>query len=125
MKIFLSWSDPLSRDVAKALRSWLRSVIQATRPWMSAEDISPGKLWFGEIDKEIVASKYGVICVTAQNKSNPWLLWEAGALYAGFKSEQFVVPLLINLTKSDLRPPLSLFQAVEVSNRDEMTRLVR
>src|SRR5690606_7657635 len=106
MKIFLSWSRPVSHDVALLLRNWLPSIIQAIRPWMSEEDIAPGRLWFGSINEEIRESRYGIICVTPQNRTAPWLLWEAGALYRGFENEQMVVPLLINMRKGDLGPPL-------------------
>jgi hypothetical protein len=92
---------------------------------MSAEDIAPGKLWFGAISQEIKDSRYGIICVTAEHRNAPWLLWEAGALYRGFEDSQFVVPLLINLKKNDLRPPLSHFQVIEVTDKGEMTRLMK
>ena len=63
--------------------------------------------------------------MTAENRTEPWLLWEAGALYRGFEDEQFVVPLLINLNKFDLGPPLSHFQVIEATDKEEMTRLMK
>lgn len=40
MKIFLSWSGEASHQVALALRDWLGTVLPATAPWISSEDIS-------------------------------------------------------------------------------------
>src|SRR5690606_13295328 len=88
MKIFLSWSGAISCEVAAKLRTWLRSVIQATDPWMSRDDISAGSIWFGEINENIRRSKFGIICVTRENKKAPWLLWEAGALFRGYEDAQ-------------------------------------
>lgn len=125
MKIFLSWSGPVSHDVAVLLKRWLRTVIQATNPWMSEEDIAPGSLWFSAISDEISDSNYGVICVTKENLSAPWLLWEAGALYRGFNDTQLVVPLLINVDKADLGPPLNHFQVIDATDKADVTRMLK
>src|SRR5687768_4431766 len=90
-----------------------------------SEDTQKGKRWFGESSKESKESRYGVVCVTAQNKHAPWLLWEAGALYGGFDRDQFVVPFLINLGKGELGQPLNAFQAIEGTNKDEVTQWLK
>ena len=124
-RIFLSWSGPASHDIAIELKQWIRYIIQAAQPWMSNEDIAPGKNWFGAISEEITQSKIGIICVTKENQYSPWLLWEAGALYAGFRDSQLVVPLLINLDISELVPPLRHFQVVNARNREDMFRMLK
>ena len=125
MKIFLSWSGDRSHDVAAKLRTWLRDVIQASEPWMSKEDISPGAIWFGEISDNINESKYGILCVTRDNREKPWLLWEAGALYRGFQDPRRVVPFVIDIAKNELDQPLSHFQVVSATDKQDVLRMLK
>lgn len=125
MKIFLSWSGDRSHDVAIKLRTWLRDVIQAADPWMSKEDISPGAIWFGEISDNIIESKYGILCVTGENREKPWLLWEAGALYRGFEDPRRVVPFVIDIEKNELDQPLSNFQVVSATDKQDVLRMLK
>jgi hypothetical protein len=65
----------------------------------------------------------GIICVTADNQREPWLLFEAGAL-AKTLEDTFVCPYLIQMRPSDLSPgPLTQFQA-KTANRDGTFDLV-
>jgi hypothetical protein len=122
MKIFLSWSGDLSRSVAELLASWIPDVLQGTLPWISNKDIDKGAIWFDEITSTLADVKAGILFVSRQNQTAPWLLFEAGALSKGL-SKNRVIPLLIDLTASDVRPPLSQFNCSGVT-KDEMLRLV-
>ena len=117
MHIFLSWSGERSRLVAEVLRGWLPAVIQAARPYFSPDDIQKGARWNAEIAKELEQSKVGIICVTAQNLTAPWLMFEAGALAKSLDRTR-VIPLLIDLESSDLSGPLSQFQASRFDQSD-------
>lgn len=111
MKVFLSWSGHRSRYLADALRSWLPRVIQSLQPWMSEEDIAAGSRWLPEISKELGEAKVGILCVTPENESNPWLIFEAGALSKTL-DQPFVCPLLFDMSPSQLNGPLAQFQAL-------------
>jgi TIR domain len=104
MKIFLSWSGARSNFLAQALRGWLPRVIQSVKPWMSDEDISAGSRWLNEVSSELSESKLGIICVTPENQSNPWLLFEAGALSKTLE-QTHVCPFLFKLTPGQDRSP--------------------
>lgn len=113
MKVFLSWSKPRSQEVAAALRDWLPDVIQSCEPWMSAEDIEAGQRWSAELEGQLDASVIGIICVTPDNQTEPWLNFEAGAISKKIGADRLnrVAPYLLGMKKEDLRQPLGQFQA--------------
>lgn len=122
MKVFLTWSGPMSGQVATALREWLPLVLQFVQPYMSAEDVGKGVKWFPEISEELAASKYGIVCMTPENVDAPWLNFEAGALGKTLE-ESRVSPFLLGLSPSDLEGPLTQFQGTRF-DKDDVKRLV-
>lgn len=110
MKIFISWSGQRSRLFAKALREWLPLVIHYAEPWLSDTDISAGDRWSSEVAHQLEQSNFGVLCLTRDNASSPWILFEAGAL-GKFMDTSAVCPYLLDLEFSDLAGPLSQYQA--------------
>jgi len=74
MQIFISWSGTKSKGAAEALRDWLPDVFQSVEPWLSSEDISPGKRWNSELQKKLESSSFGIICVTQKNLNAPWII---------------------------------------------------
>ena len=117
MKVFLSWSGEISKQVAVALRDWLPNVIQALEPWMSAEDIEKGARWSSDVASELEDSKAGILCITPDNLDAPWLNFEAGALSKTIE-KTFVCPYLMGLQPHDLKGPLVQFQAAESTEKD-------
>jgi hypothetical protein len=117
MRVFISWAKDPSRVVADALRDWLPDVIQSLEPWVSSADVGAGARWSAEIAQALTKARIGIICVTADNQREPWLLFEAGAL-AKTLEDTFVCPYLIQMRPSDLAPgPLTQFQA-KTANKD-------
>lgn len=110
MKVFVSWSGDRSQSLATAIREWLPLVLHYAEPWVSKSDINAGDRWGLEIAKELDGSGFGISCITAENVSAPWLLFEAGAL-ARSLAEGRVVPLLLGLDFSDISGPIAQFQA--------------
>ncbi|HEV7515518.1 MAG TPA: toll/interleukin-1 receptor domain-containing protein [Thermoanaerobaculia bacterium] len=117
MKVFLSWSGETSRRLAEALREWLPAVLQAAEPWMSAADIDKGARWSADIAGELEQAKVGVLCLTRDNLTAPWVLFEAGALSKTLQ-RTYVCPYLLGLRPADLRGPLVQFQAAEANEAD-------
>jgi hypothetical protein len=117
MKVFISWSGERSKAVAKILREWLPSVLVTVEPWMSEEDIEKGQRWSAEIATRLAECKVGIVCVTSDNASRPWLCFEAGAISKTL-SETYVCPVLLDLGPSDITGPLAQFQATAVSKAD-------
>lgn len=117
MNIFISWSGTASKAVAEALRSWIPRVIQSARPWLSSTDIESGARWSPEVEEQLRKCTAGILCMTSDNVVAPWLLFEAGAL-SKTVGRPFVCPYLLDLEPSDLRAPLSLFQARRANHED-------
>ena len=102
MKVFISWSGARSKKVALIFRDWLPTVIQAIEPFVSSEDIEKGARWNTDIAQELKESSFGLICVTKENLSAPWLNFEAGALSKTIDNT-YVAPLLFDVKPSDLK----------------------
>ena len=123
MKVFISWSGPVSHKVALALRDWLPSVIQSVDPYVSSEDIDKGARWSADVGQELEASDFGVLCITPTNTGAPWVSFEAGALSKSLARSR-VVPLLFGLARAELpQGPLVQFQSV-LAERDDIEKLV-
>ncbi len=122
MKIFLSWSGPLSHSIAIELRDWLLGVLQFTEPYVSSEDIEKGGKWSNDILSGLETSLFGIICVTRDNMNSPWLNFEAGAL-ANSIANINVSPFLLDIDSSELKGPLGLFQFTEYT-KPEVLKLL-
>lgn len=114
MKVFISWSGDRSKRLAQAFREWLPLVLHYVEPWLSEADIEAGERWAQSVAKELAASNFGIICVTSENITSPWVLFEAGALTKSLETSR-VIPLLLDLEFSDISGPLAQFQAKKLS----------
>jgi hypothetical protein len=123
MKVFISWSGQRSHAAAELLSVWIKCVLQATRPWISSRDIDRGALWFSEIGDQLKDTSVGIICLTAENKEKPWILFEAGALAKGLTSSR-VCTFLIDLKPTDVRDPLAQFNHT-MPEKESFRSLVR
>jgi hypothetical protein len=125
MKLFISWSGEASKTVANALRDWITLIINDVQPWVSDEDIAKGAHWPKDLQQELRDARFGVICITPQNVSEPWVLFEAGALSKAIdQADVRVCPYLLGLETTDLRPPLGHFSAAKADRADTL-KLVR
>lgn len=126
MKVFISWSGARSRIVAEALREWLPDVINAVEPFVSEEDIDKGAIGAEVIGRQLRDCEFGIICLTRDNQTRPWLNYEAGALSKAVgDNEARVATLLIDIDDpSGVTGPLSAFQATRLRDATDMKRLV-
>jgi hypothetical protein len=108
MKIFISWSGDRSKAVAELLHNWIKCVLQMSEPWVSTQNIDGGSTWFTEINDQLSSVSTGIVCLTQENKNNPWILFEAGALAKGL-AENRLYTFLIDLQHVDIKDPLAQF----------------
>lgn len=123
MKVFLSWSGELSRQIACAFREWLPSVIQAVVPYVSSEDIDKGTRWSSDIATELAESSFGILCVTQENLVAPWIHFEAGALSKSLEKAN-VTPFLYGVKRSEVKGPLLQFQST-IFEKDDIHKLLK
>jgi hypothetical protein len=123
MRVFISWSGARSKTVANALRLWIPDILQSVKPWVSDIDVQAGSRWSHEVETQLRDSAFGILCVTVENQTAPWLLFEAGALANSIAGAR-VCPYLIGLGPADvINGPLTMFHAKE-ANRDGTLDLV-
>lgn len=115
MKVFLSWSGDRSKQVAEVFHGWLQSVIQALEPWLSG-GIEKGSRWSVAVEEALSDTAIGIFCLTSENLNSKWLHFEAGALAKGPAGR--VCTFLLDVTATDVEPPLSIFQATAFTKED-------
>ena len=123
MKVFISWSGHTSHKVALVLRDWIPSVIQSIQPYVSSEDIDKGARWATDIAGELDESSYGILCVTKENITAPWLNFEAGALGKSVDKSR-VCPFLFRVKRSEVEGPLLQFQS-SVYDQEDVLKLLK
>ena len=123
MKIFISWSGVLSRQIACVFKDWLPFVIQSVKPYVSSEDIDKGTRWSSDIASELELSNYGIIVITKDNLNAPWINFEAGALSKSLESSN-VSPFLFNIKRSEVQGPLLQFQST-LFEKSEVLKLIQ
>jgi hypothetical protein len=105
LKVFISWSGDRSEVVASALYEWLPMVIQNVDPQFSREN-EKGTFWQSGIRKALTTD-FGILCLTPENLSTPWVHFEAGSL-AKHEEGRVWTLLLCGLEYGAVTPPLSL-----------------
>lgn len=118
-KIFISWSGTQSHGLANKLKSYLPHIIHNIEPFLSS-DMDKGHAWQSVLQSELSSASLGILCVTKENLTAPWLLFEAGALFKsiGAEAKRRVIPLLFDVKYGDIDDsPLSMLQAC-VYNRN-------
>lgn len=110
MDVFLSWSGSRSRVVAEALHSWLPQILPSLQPWISTRDVRIGSRAIPSIENALRGCRVGILCVTTENQTAPWIHFEAGAL-ARAGADALVCPYMIGFQPHELLAPLATFQA--------------
>jgi hypothetical protein len=74
--------------------------------------------WSREVDEQLRDTQFGILCLTKENQTAPWLLFEAGALAKSVEGAA-VCPYLIDLMPSEIQNgPLTAFQAKRATPED-------
>ena len=78
---------------------------------MSDTDIPAGADWLAALRQELNEGSFGIICLTPERATAPWMMFEAGALAKSVETAR-VCPYLIDMAPGDIPAgPLTVFQA--------------
>jgi hypothetical protein len=92
---------------------------------MSDRDIPAGAMWLKLIMEELKETRFGIVCITPENRDRSWLHFEAGAIAKAIDNDNYVCPYLISLGGSELIDnPLSNFQ-YKIANEQGTKELVQ
>lgn len=115
---FISWSGDESRKIAEQLQKLFGHVLAAPQMFVASKDLKAGEVWFTEIAHRLDACDVGVIVVTPQNVTKPWLHFESGAI-AKRVGRSAAIPLLCGVSTGDLSgTPLAQLQAITTTETD-------
>lgn len=98
MKVFISWSSN-SIEIGKTLKYLIKSIWEdKIQVFISDEDLTNGE-FFGQICDEIKKSDVLIACFTQENKSNPWIYFEAAIMM--ITKPENVIPFCYGLDISE------------------------
>jgi TIR domain len=116
MKVFVSWSKEPAKSIAQELRHMLGAFVPTCDPWMSHHDLTPGLRWNSQLAEQLATAKIALVCVTEENKGEPWLHFEAGSI-SNALGGAFVHPILFNVDVGDIPGTLTQFQVTQFTEQ--------
>src|SRR5262249_27748561 len=123
MKVFISWSGERGKQLGEAIRDWLPSVLQSVDPYFSPADIERGSRWDSEIAQALKESNVGIIILTPDSLSSPWIMFEAGAIARSVEKTR-VCPILFEVKRTEVIGPLASFQMAVEFTQEEMRKVL-
>jgi 8-oxo-dGTP diphosphatase len=114
-RIFISWTGARGRAIAESLHENMQIVFPNVDPWLSSEDIAAGRIWFDELNNALDSADFGIIVLTPESLTSPWVLFESGYLFA--RRSGNVAPYLSGVDVSDLTD--TPFQVLHCSAANE------
>jgi hypothetical protein len=123
MKILISWSGQLSKELGEIFYNWIPGVLQFVKPYFTPDDVEKGTRWNSEIAMELQESQVGIMILTRENLLSPWIMFEAGALSKQMEKSR-ICPILFGIDNTDLVGPLVQFQTTTF-NKNDMEKLVK
>jgi|SRR5690625_861957 len=125
MTIFISHITE-EKETAIVLKSWLESIFLGNvNVFVSSEpsDIKAGERWLSKIEEALDNSKCLLVLCSLQSVNRPWINFETGAAWI---RKIPVIPIChTGINKYNLPMPLSLFQALKVTESNFSRKLVR
>ena len=123
MRVFISWSGELSKQLASAIRDWLPTTLQYVKPYFTPADIEKEQSGNLEISEELGASSICIIALTRESLDSKWIMFEAGAISKSANNPRLCT-VLFGIEPTDVQGPLERFQATKFS-KDDIHQLLK
>jgi hypothetical protein len=137
MKLFLCWSGRRSQNFAGILSGWLPKVAgDKLKPKVSRE-IEKGVVWFDALSRDLEGSGAGLLCLTPESLTSPWMHYEAGALSGTLGKTQRppegplpsqlqpIFPFLLGVEAGALTGPFAAYQSTSAASCEDSFRLIK
>ncbi|MBY5883992.1 toll/interleukin-1 receptor domain-containing protein [Rhizobium leguminosarum] len=122
MKIFVSHIAEEATS-ASALKRALEGVLPQLGAWVSSVDVEPGDDWMAKLGLELKEAKAIVALCSLKSLERPWINFESGF---GAGNGLPVIPVChAGLGRDKVPPPLSRFQALDLREAADCSKLVR
>lgn len=98
MKIFISWSKNKSKQLAEITKKFICDTLGSNIEIFFSPKMYKGTCVDFEIHQNLLNSDKCIVCITADNFKNPWLMYESGVVYGSnfstSKKSGIVIPIL-------------------------------
>lgn len=123
IKVFLSWSNDLTRFVAEQFYQRLRTVLGGkAEPFLSSHMVG-GDRSFNKMLDALRISDYGLVFLSRDELNPPWVVFEAGAVECNRKCST-VIPVTVGFSPGQTEPPLRpLRQAVSIFDENSIRQI--
>ncbi len=126
-KIFISWSKEPSGKIAKLLKELLLKNFPSPNVEFFISNspdtgIEAGQKFRNIIDQNLEKSDFGILVLTKNNFSAPWMMFEAGALSKEVEASK-LIPVLFDREPDNIESPIKPFQFIEF-NKESFLELL-
>ena len=95
------------------------------KPWYSQKAIDAGARWADTLAGPLSEYKFGILCLTPENRHADWLIFEAGCLAKTLDDDTRVVPYLFGgIQPADITGPFTQFQ-MKVADREGTLDIIK
>lgn len=121
-KVFISWSKSPAREIAEALKELMEKIFPDPNISFFVSSADKGGTHAGDrfrsiLDSNLETSNYGILILTKNNYSQPWIMFESGALSKDSQISK-IVPVFFNRDKNNLEEPLKPFNNIQFKKDD-------
>lgn len=106
MKIFISWSGELGRNIAIIIKNWLPQINKEFNTFSSDEDIEKGSNWLNTIQKQLDETNFMINIITKDALKSKWQFYEFGTLYNNIGHSN-IVSIIVDVNPNELPIPYS------------------